>query len=156
MTAQLHLLKVFVPYIGGRLEDYRSVRRTLARWCGAGNIEFGMWTRHAPRRADELKGGSVYCVWKGEIRFRLTLRRIVPVVAFRPDLASSRFADHTAIVCRPCAIDVERRPLRMRGFRYLEDEHAPPDVGSAVPPFPLDEIGLVESSLPPPPASIPE
>ena len=144
MTEQLHLLKVFVPHIDGRLKDYRSVRRILARWCGMGGIEFGIWTRHAPRRAEELEGGSVYCVWKGEIRFRLTLRRICPVVEFKPDLINSRFSDHTAIVCRPCAIDVERRPLRMRGFRYLESRDAPPDVDAPGPPFPLDEMGLIE------------
>lgn len=143
MTAQLHLLKVFAPFINGQTVDYPTVRQQLARWCGAGGIEYGMWARHAPRRANELKGGSVYCVWKGGIRFRLTLIRICPVVAFRPDLENSRFANHTAIVCRPCAIDVERRPLRMRGFRYLEDRDAPPDVDAPGPPFLLDQMGFV-------------
>ena len=96
-----------------RLEDAR--RRGEA-------AELKHVTRNTPRRSAEiLKGGSIYWVIKGFIRARQ------PVIDIRPvERDDGRPA--CALVLQPGLIHTELRNFRpFQGWRYLEDDSAPPD-----------------------------
>ena len=90
----------------------------------------GFWTSRRPRRTVELEGGSVYFAVKGETVFRLPFVRIERVRDFAPQ-AHERWLDAWAIVCRPETTLVDaKRIYRLRGWRYLAPEDAPPDIGA--------------------------
>jgi len=80
------------------------------------------WTRNHPKRAKEITaGGSLYWVIKGQVRVR---QRI---------MALERREDEEGVWC---AIVLGRRLVKVRptphrpfqGWRYLEEEDAPPDL----------------------------
>ena len=82
-------------------------------------------TRNRPRRAEELlDGGSIYWIIKGV----LTARQAIV------DLAEAQRADGTpacGIVLSPEIIPVAPTKMRIfQGWRYLEAEDAPPDIGA--------------------------
>jgi hypothetical protein len=82
-------------------------------------------TRNRPRRAEELlDGGSIYWIIKGV----LTARQAIV------DLAEAQRADGTpacGIVLSPEIIPVAPTKMRIfQGWRYLEAEDAPPDIGT--------------------------
>ena len=84
-------------------------------------------TRNRPRRAEELlDGGSIYWIIKGAVTARQAII----------DLAEAQRADGTpacGIVLSPEIIQVA--PIKMRifqGWRYLEEEDAPVDLGELV------------------------
>lgn len=75
-------------------------------------------TRYAPKRADEMAGGSLY--WISQHRFGLRQ----PLVGFT-ELEGGR----CGIVLAPTLIAVEPRPRRAhQGWRYLSAEDAPKDL----------------------------
>ncbi len=81
-------------------------------------------TRSFPRRADEiLNGGSIYWVVGGLLLVRQRVTAIVP--SQREDgSACTEFHLHAALV--PVAV----RPVKaFQGWRYLEDDAAPRDLG---------------------------
>jgi len=148
----LHLLRGVPPNIDGEPVDVEAFKRLVRRWANEPGTVFGSWTRNAPRRADELAGGSVYFVHKGETLFRMPFLGIEAVRDFSPD-APARFQNHVAIVCAPQLVMVHRWPIRfLRGWRYLRPEDAPPDLpavevsGDELPPEmkrELQEAGLL-------------
>lgn len=113
----VHLLKLAV---GAESVD------SMARWQARRLSETGLLfhrTRNYPRRADEvLYGGSLYWIIKGLVRVRQRITRL------------ERATDPEG---RPCCLihldpDLVRTELQPRrphqGWRYLEPEHAPPDL----------------------------
>ena len=86
--------------------------------CGFGR--FYTWTTRRPRRAKEIEGGSVFFVG-GERRAQALFR--MPIVEI--EASDGGFA----ICMRPELIRVERHFVgRVRGWRYLDDANAPPDL----------------------------
>jgi len=81
------------------------------------------WTRMKPKRAEEvLDGGSLYWVIRGRICVRHRILRL-------DDVADEKGNAYCAIVYDPKVIITESRPRRaFQGWRYLEDEDAPPDL----------------------------
>lgn len=87
-------------------------------------------TRYAPKRIDEMAGGSLY--WISQHRFGLRQ----PLVGFT-EIDGGR----CGIVLAPVLIEVEPRPRRAhQGWRYLSAEDAPRDLagselsGAGIPP----------------------
>ena len=108
----LHLLKLCVGC--DSVEDLRQWQRKRS--------PLEHWTRNHPKRAGEIVGGgSLYWVIKGQIRVR---QRI---------LALERREDEEGAWC---AIVLGRRLTRVQprfhrpfqGWRYLEEDDAPPDL----------------------------
>lgn len=81
-------------------------------------------TRNTPRRTpDLLEGGSVYSIMKGMIQCR---RRILDIRAVRDSQGSAA----CEVILDPVLIRVMPTPHRaMQGWRYLEPEKAPRDLG---------------------------
>ena len=82
-------------------------------------------TRNRPRRAEELlDGGSIYWIIKGVVTARQAII----------DLAEAQRADGTpacGIVLSPKIIQVAPTKMRIfQGWRYLEVNEAPPDIGA--------------------------
>lgn len=125
----LHLLRGVPPNINGEPVDFETFRRLVRLWASSEPPHvFGSWTRNKPRRASELDGGSVYFVRKGETLFRMPFLGLERVGDFAPD-AEPHYLNHTAIVCAPRIVMVEAHKVRfLRGWRYLEEKDAPPDL----------------------------
>lgn len=85
--------------------------------------EHAHWTRMSPKRAEEvLEGGSLYWVIRGRICVRHPILRL-------DDVQDKEGKAYCAIVYDPRMILTETRPRRaFQGWRYLEDEDAPPDL----------------------------
>ena len=82
-------------------------------------------TRNRPRRAEELlNGGSIYWIIKGVVTARQAII----------DLSDAQRADGTpacGIVLSPKIIQVAPTKMRIfQGWRYLEVNEAPPDIGA--------------------------
>ena len=144
MTARpLHLLRGMPPAINGCPVDFPTFRRLVRKWEHERAV-FGSWTRRAPRRAAELVGGSVYFVVKGETLFRMPFLGLEPVRDGFPN-APAHYCEHTAIVCAPRVAMVEAHKVRyLRGWRYLTDADAPPDLSQP------DLAGTLDDAPPPP------
>ncbi len=82
-------------------------------------------TRMVPKRCDELDGGSLFWVIKGQLACRQRLLGVRP------------FTDKDGIgrchlVLEPVVVAVEPRPCRpFQGWRYLEAKDAPRDLDRA-------------------------
>ena len=77
-------------------------------------------TRYAPKRIDEMEGGSLY--WISQHRFGLRQ----PLIGFT-ELDGGR----CGIVLAPVLIEVEPRPRRAhQGWRYLSAQDAPRDLAA--------------------------
>ncbi|HVO04341.1 MAG TPA: DUF1489 domain-containing protein [Candidatus Cybelea sp.] len=85
--------------------------------------EHAHWTRMRPKRAEDvLDGGSLYWVIRGRICVRHRILRL-------DDVEDDKGKPYCAIVYDPKVILTEERPRRaFQGWRYLEDEDAPPDL----------------------------
>lgn len=105
------------------------------------------WTRHAPKRAEELTdGGSIYWIIKGLIQVR---QRVVAIETHPPTEDRLKTC---ALVLDPKLVPVMPHPRRPhQGWRYLEAKDAPADLtgrakGSAPSPemaAQLKELGLL-------------
>ena len=118
--ARLHLIKLSVG-----TESVESLRRWQARRLRLSGRVFHQ-TRMMPRRADELvRGGSIYWVIKGLVQARQRLLAIEP----QADADGRR---STLLVLEPELVRVVPTPRRaFQGWRYLNPEEAPPDLGEA-------------------------
>ena len=121
---RLHLLRGFVQWTN---RHERKPIKTVAEaeeWvnyiASLGYDRFYTWTTRRPKRAAELAGGSVYFVG-GERRAQALFRM--------PFVEVEESDDGWAICMRPELIRVERHFVgRVRGWRYLPAESAPPDL----------------------------
>lgn len=118
----LNLLKLCVgvdtigeldEWIAWRLDDLAT--RGLPR-------EHVHTTRMVPKRTDELAGGSLYWVIKGQISARQELLGIRP-------FTDGEGIGRCHLVLDSKLVPVEPRPFRpFQGWRYLRPEDAPPDL----------------------------
>jgi hypothetical protein len=123
----VHLVKlcVGIDSIDQLVQYFESEQKLKAKrrkGISAAN-EDSHWTRMKPKRAEEvLDGGSLYWVIKGRICVRHRILRL-------DDVTDDRGNAYCAIVYDPTVILTETRPRRaFQGWRYLEDEDAPPDL----------------------------
>lgn len=117
----LHLVKLCVGC------DTVEELLTLRKQSSPPGAPWILRTRQTPRRAAELiAGGSLYRVYKG---FILTRQRILALatVGEGPSRRCEVVLDHDLVHTVP----MPRRAFQ--GWRYLEPEDAPMDIGSAVP-----------------------
>lgn len=117
----IHLIKLVVGV--SELAEFAEIQqRGLVDYKGG--MANTVWTRHRPRREDELlDGGALYRVIKNRILCR---QRIIGFEqAHHPEKGKM-----CLIMCAPEIIRV--RPVRKRpfqGWRYLEPAAAPKDLG---------------------------
>lgn len=119
----LHLIKLCVGCDTiSELEAWIAERRRRP----GGAAEHAHITRMVPKRADALlEGGSLYWVIKGQLACR---QRLVAVTPFTDadGIGRCRLALH------PEVVPVSPRPCRpFQGWRYLEPDSAPADLGDA-------------------------
>jgi hypothetical protein len=121
MTVHLIKLCVGVSHVIELFEEYQ--RLAAAARAKGRKVEDRHRTRSRPKRADEvLDGGSLYWVVRGTIRARHRILRL-------DDIANRAGNKFCAIVYDPKPVLVEPRPRRaFQGWRYLEDDDAPPDL----------------------------
>ncbi|MCY3878062.1 MAG: DUF1489 family protein [Rhodobacteraceae bacterium] len=144
----LHLLMNFPPWNNDRRTSFDSFMTAFPKWEALG-WDYALFMRHRPRRESELlPGGSVYCRWGGQILWRMPITGFMPVQEWNPDIGA-RWHAHTAVLLS-CAVRMVRPTSAgfMRGFRYLEEADAPPDLpATAAEPGPelervLDGLGV--------------
>ena len=82
------------------------------------------FTRHRPRRADEIAGaGSIYWIIKGYVQVR---QKIVGI-----EIATNPEGKRCALVLDPDLVPTVLQPRRPhQGWRYLEYRDAPRDAGA--------------------------
>ena len=111
---------------------------TLRAWLESHESEARLTTRYAPKRLAEMEGGSLYWIHSHTFIGRS------PILGFQ-ETGQGRYW----IRLEPRLIAVRASPKRAhQGWRYLEGEEAPPDLGSgeaddlaAMPPAMLRELG---------------
>ncbi|WP_336978159.1 DUF1489 domain-containing protein [Altererythrobacter fulvus] len=107
----LHLTKI--AYGAQSMEDLRS-------WFEEEGPEMRLTTRYVPKRLAELEGGSLYWIYDHALVGRS------PILRFEQREDNGRWW----IVLESKLIPVEPRAKRAhQGWRYLEEENAPPDLG---------------------------
>ncbi len=120
----LHLIKLCVGVDTiGELEDWIVEKR---RRAGRGaDPRHSHVTRKMPKRAEALLyGGSLYWVIKGQLCCR---QKLLGVEAFTDGEGIGR----CRLVLTPEVVPVAPRPYRpFQGWRYLDDQDAPADLGS--------------------------
>lgn len=123
-TMVLHLLKLCVgpasiDDLVARIEGHR--RLALAAGTDPGPFHT---TRMVPKRGGEIAGrGSIYWVIKGTVSCRQAIREIVP-------FTDGDGIGRCRLVLDPAVVPVGPRPCRpFQGWRYLQPEDAPPDLG---------------------------
>lgn len=83
--------------------------------------EARLTTRYIPKRIEELKGGSLYWIHASALVGRS------PILGFQENGEGKYW-----IRLEPVLIPVRNIPCRPhQGWRYLEEENAPPDLGGA-------------------------
>ena len=124
VPGKLHLLRGFVQWqdrAGKPIKTIDEAAEWVEHIASLGFDRFYTWTTRKPRRAPQLEGDSVYFVG-GERRAQALFR--MPFVTVEGE-GDGKFA----IMMRPKLIRVERRFVgRVRGWRYLAAEDAPPDL----------------------------
>lgn len=117
----IHLIKLAVGVESvAHLAEIQARRLAESRKRGAARLRH--YTRHAPKRADELRrSGSIYWVIRGAIQARQRIRDV--------ETGLSRDGEPTAaLVLDPRLVRIQARLHRaFQGWRYLEPEDAPPD-----------------------------
>lgn len=121
----LHLIKLCVGAESIRdLEEWIEENRALHRRLGR-PYEQMHTTRMVPKRVDDLAGGSLYWVIKGQLSARQ------PLLAIRP-FVDGQGIGRCHLVLEPVVIPVSPRPYRpFQGWRYLAEADAPPDLAEA-------------------------
>ncbi len=128
MTAPLHLLRAFTGWGNERRQPIRTVDGAEA-WvrhiAELGFDRFYTWSSRTPRRADELRGGSVYFVAKRRALFRMPFSEVEPdgdgcAIRMRPELIRVR-QDYVGMVRGPAL-----PPRRGRPARPARDRRPPP------------------------------
>ena len=106
-----------------RMLKAKSRAKSKSRKANKAQLEDSHWTRSRPKRAEEvLDGGSLYWVIRGRICARHRILRL-------DEVEDEKGKAYCAIVYDPKVIVTESRPRRaFQGWRYLEDEDAPPDL----------------------------
>mgnify|MGYP001301808587 CR=1 FL=1 len=140
----IHLLK---PAL--KVQDlFEFSQRQKTRWMEhEGELVYPVWTSRKPAREEALlDGGSLFWIIKKQIRVRQNVLAVVPYESGADEKPSY------LILCSPELIRVE--PVRKKpfqGWRYLEAENAPPDIGRIMamdePPPPEMEKDLREAGL---------
>ena len=111
----LHLTKV--AFGAKSLEDMKS-------WFATRGDEAFLTTRYLPKRHEELIGGSLFWIFKGQLVMRS------PILRFEPAEGGK-----TNIVIAAKLIDLYPIPRRAhQGWRYLEDADAPRDLAEGEDP----------------------
>ena len=111
----LHLTKV--AFGAKSLEDMKS-------WFATRGDEAFLTTRYLPKRHEELIGGSLFWIFKGQLVMRS------PILRFEPTEGGK-----TNIVIAARLIDLYPIPRRAhQGWRYLEDADAPRDLAEGEDP----------------------
>lgn len=132
----LHLLRPFVewPVTEMTVDGARAYVKGMLD--ERGDYDFGTWTSRAPKRVDEMAGGSVFFVQSRRALFRMPFRRLHPTRG-----------GGVWILLAPKVVRVEQHAVGMvRGWRYLKDADAPPDLPA--PPAPGGDLPPhVESEL---------
>lgn len=106
----LHLTKI--AYGAQSMEDLRS-------WFEEGGPEMRLTTRYVPKRLAELEDGSLYWIYDHALVGRS------PILRFEQREDNGRWW----IVLERKLIPVEPRAKRAhQGWRYLDEENAPPDL----------------------------
>ena len=118
----LHLIKLCVG--AESLDDLRQW--TAARFREAGGrgqkLRHAHVTRMVPKRAEDLAGGSLYWVIKGQIAARQALLGIEPFMDADGIGRCRLWLDEQIVAVAP-------RPMRpFQGWRYYEAKDAPPDL----------------------------
>ena len=118
----LHLIKLCVGC--DSIEDLIAWIVERRRMPGGSATEHIHTTRMVPKRCEALlDGGSLFWVIKGQLACR---QRIVDVRPFTDGEGVGR----CRLVLDPLVRPVRPRPYRpFQGWRYLEPEDAPPDLG---------------------------
>ena len=118
----LHLIKLCVGCDSiGDLEAWIVERRRMPDGSATEHIHT---TRMVPKRCEALlDGGSLFWVIKGQLACR---QRLVDVRPF----TDSEGVGRCRLVLEPVVFPVRPRPYRpFQGWRYLESDDAPPDLG---------------------------
>lgn len=122
----LHLIKLCVGVDTiGELEDWILEKRGRAGKAGRTDEHVHV-TRMAPKRAEDLlDGGSLYWVIRGQLTCR---QQLVGLRSFTDGEGIGR----CQLVLHPEVVGVAPRPCRpFQGWRYLDHDDAPADLGSA-------------------------
>jgi len=129
----LHLTKV--AFGAKSLED-------MKQWFTTRGEAARLTTRYLPKRHEELVGGSLFWILKGQLVLRS------PILGFE-----AAEGGKTSIIISTQLIDLYPQPCRAhQGWRYLEDANAPRDLaegedaGDAIPgklAADLARLGLV-------------
>ena len=124
----LHLLRNVPPFIDGEPVSLAKWYRLIRLWR-KGGYYFGSWTKRTPKRVNELEGGSVYFVHRGETVCRMPFHGLEQITKENFPRATEQWIGHVAIVCWPEIVKIESQPVRyLRGWRYLDGENAPADL----------------------------
>ncbi|NNM71927.1 DUF1489 family protein [Enterovirga aerilata] len=118
----LHLIKLCVGC--DSIQDLEAWVLERRRMPGGSPGEHIHTTRMMPKRCEALlDGGSLYWVIKGQLACR---QRLLDVRPFTDADGIGR----CRLVLEPAVVPVRPRPYRpFQGWRYLEPDDAPPDLG---------------------------
>src|ERR1700712_1607201 len=122
----LHLIKLAVGCDSVKeLKSWVAERMRTAKQEGLPRHHIHI-TRMMPKRGEELlAGGSLYWVIRGEVAAR---EKIIAIEPFRDKDGIGR----CRLVMQAKVIAVSPRPMRpFQGWRYLNEDSAPPDLGKA-------------------------
>ncbi len=131
----LHLIKLCVGCDSiADLEAWILEKRRMSRGSDRQHVHV---TRMVPKRADALlDGGSLYWVIKGQLACRQPL---LDVSAF----TDAEGVGRCRLVLKPDLVAVRPRPCRpFQGWRYLEPDEAPPDLGAEA-----EAVGILPETL---------
>ena len=122
----LHLIKLCVGC--DSIEDLEAWIGERRRMPGGSATEHIHTTRMMPKRCEALlDGGSLYWVIKGQLACR---QAFLDVRSFTDGEGIGR----CRLVLQPVVWPVRPRPYRpFQGWRYLEPDDAPPDLGADMP-----------------------
>jgi hypothetical protein len=123
MTDCVHFLK---PAL--RAQEVYHFQERQKQFCMPyqGRMAYPVWTSRKPRRENEMiNGGSVYWIVKNQIQVR---QEIWALETIQPQDDGEK--PSFMILCNPELIRVQPIARRaFQGWRYLEADNAPPDIG---------------------------